>query len=228
MGKGIRIGRSGEPWTVVGIMDANGSAQNSEIWGDLNQVGADLQRVAVLSSALVEARDQVAAKALVNDISNDQRLQLSAISEREYYERQTASAAPIQATGIMVAIIMAVGSSFAAMNTMYAAVARRARDIGTLRVLGFSRISILFSFFVESVLLAGLGGLLGCLLVIPLNGATTAVGNANFSETAFSLHVTPQIMITGVVFAIVLGAVGGLLPARTAARKEILTALREV
>ena len=83
----------------------------------------------------------------------------------------------------MVAIIMAVGSSFAAMNTMYAAVARRAREIGTLRVLGFSRGSILFSFFVESVLLAGLGGLLGCLLVIPLNGVTTAVGNTNFSET---------------------------------------------
>jgi putative ABC transport system permease protein len=228
MGKGIRIGRSGQPWTVVGVMDANGAAQNSEIWGDLSQVAADLQRLETLSSATLEARDEVAAKALVNDISNDQRLQLSAQSEREYYAQQTASAAPIQATGIMVAIIMAVGSSFAAMNTMYAAVARRAREIGTLRVLGFSRGSILFSFFVESVMLAGLGGLLGCLLVIPLNGATTAVGNANFSETAFSFHVTPEIMITGVLFAIALGVVGGLLPARMAAKKEILTALREV
>jgi putative ABC transport system permease protein len=228
MGKSIRIGKNGEPWTVVGVMDAGAASQNSEIWGDLNQIAADLQRLETLSSATIEARDEVAAKALVNDIANDQRLQLSAISESDYYARQTSSAAPIESTGIFVAVIMAVGSSFAAMNTMYAAVARRAKEIGTLRVLGFSRGSILFSFFVESVLLAGLGGLLGCLLVIPLNGATTAIGNDNFSETAFSFHVTPQIMITGIVFAALLGVFGGLLPARTAAKKEILTALREV
>jgi len=110
---------------------------------------------------------------------------------------------------------------------MYAAVARRAREIGTLRVLGFSRGSILASFFVESVLLAGLGGLLGCLLVVPLNGITTAVGSANFSEMAFDFRVTPRIMLTGVVFAVVLGTLGGLLPARMASKKEILTALRE-
>ena len=105
---------------------------------------------------------------------------------------------------------------------------RRAREIGTLRVLGFSRGSILLSFFAESVLLSGLGGLLGCLLVLPLNGLTTGIGNANFAEMAFAFHVTPQIMATGVLFAVVLGAVGGLLPARMASRKEILTALREV
>ena len=123
---------------------------------------------------------------------------------------------------------MAVGSSFAAMNTMYAAVARRAKEIGTLRVLGFSRGSIMSSFFLESVLLSGLGGLLGCLLVIPLNGITTAVGNGNFSELAFNFRVTPEIMAIGIVFALVLGTIGGLLPARMASRKEILTALREV
>jgi putative ABC transport system permease protein len=226
MGKKIHFGRS--DWEIVGVMDAGAGVQNSEIWGDLNQVASDMQRMEILSSAIVAARDPVTAKALINDISNDQRLELSAISEREYYEQQTASGAPIEATGILVAIIMAVGSSFAAMNTMYAAVARRAREIGTLRVLGFSRGSILFSFFVESVLLAGLGGVLGCLLVIPLSGATTAVGNANFSETAFSFHITPQIMLTGILFAVALGVVGGLLPARMAANKEILTALREV
>jgi putative ABC transport system permease protein len=114
------------------------------------------------------------------------------------------------------------------MNTMYAAVSRRSREIGTLRVLGFSRGSILTSFFIESVLLAALGGLLGCLLVMPLNGVTTAVGNSNFAETAFDFHVTPQIMAMGIGFATVLGCVGGLFPARNASRKEILTALREV
>jgi putative ABC transport system permease protein len=226
LGKKIHFGRS--DWQVVGVMDAGEGAQNSEIWGGLDQIASDLQRMEVLSSAMIAARDAVAANALINDISNDQRLELTAMSEREYYAQQTASGAPIEAIGIFVAIIMAVGSSFAAMNTMYAAVARRGREIGTLRVLGFSRGSILVSFFVESLLLAGLGGLLGCLLVIPLNGLTTAVGNSNFSETAFAFHITPQIMLTGVLFAIALGVVGGLLPARMAANKEILTALREV
>ena len=123
---------------------------------------------------------------------------------------------------------MAVGSSFAAMNTMYAAVARRAREIGTLRVLGFSRGSILVSFFIESVLLAGLGGVLGCLLVLPLNGITTAVGNTNFAETGVRFpgdaadhaggnRVSPRRW----------DAWAGCFPARNASRKEILTALRE-
>jgi ABC-type antimicrobial peptide transport system permease subunit len=121
-----------------------------------------------------------------------------------------------------------VGSAFAAMNTMYAAVARRSREIGTLRVLGFSKGSILLSFFLESVLLSGLGGVLGCLLALPLNGITTGIGNSNFSETAFNFHVSGEIMLIGMAFAVVLGAAGGLFPASNAARKEILTALREV
>jgi putative ABC transport system permease protein len=226
IGKKIRFGRG--MWDVVGVFDAGQSAIASEIWGDLNQVGSDLQRLDVLSSALVRTTDEVTAKALINDINNDQRLNMNAVSEKAYYDAQTVSAAPIEFIGIFVSIVMAIGSSFAAMNTMYAAVARRAREIGTLRVLGFSKNSILFSFFVESVLLAGLGGVLGCLLVLPLNGITTGIGNINFSETAFNFHVSPKIMATGIVFAVVLGAVGGLFPARNAAKKEIHTALREI
>ena len=226
LGGKVRFGRG--DWDIVGVMDADGGAQNSEIWSDSNQVSSDLQRIETMSSVLIAARDEVTAKALINDISSDQRLETTAVSEKEYYAQQTVSAAPIEYTGIFVAMIMAVGSSFAAMNTMYAAVARRAKEIGTLRVLGFSRGSIMTSFFLESVLLSGLGGLLGCLLVLPLNGITTAVGNANFSETAFNFRVTPEIMAMGIVFAVVLGTIGGLLPARMASRKEILTALREV
>jgi putative ABC transport system permease protein len=226
IGRKIRFGRG--DWEIVGIMDAGRGAQASEIWGDLNQVGADLQRLEVLSSALVRATDAVTAKALANDINNDQRLNMNAVSEEEYYAAQTASAAPIEYIGIFVAVIMAVGSAFAAMNTMYAAVARRSREIGTLRVLGFSKGSILISFFLESVLLSALGGVLGCLLVLPLNGITTGIGNSNFSETAFNFHVSPQIMMVGIAFAVILGAAGGLFPASNAARKEILTALREV
>jgi putative ABC transport system permease protein len=226
LGKHIKFGRG--DWEVVGVMDAGQSAQNSEIFGDLNQVSSDLDRTDVLSSALVRATDSGAAAALVNSINDDQRLNMNAESEKDYYGRQTQSAAPIEFIGIFVAVIMAIGSSFAAMNTMYAAVARRSREIGTLRVLGFSQGSILFSFFLESVLLAGLGGLLGCLLVFPLNGVTTGIGSTTFSELAFAFRVTPGIMFAGIAFAAILGAVGGLFPARMAARKEILVALREV
>jgi putative ABC transport system permease protein len=188
-----------------------------------------LQRTEVLSSALVRANDAGSAAALVNSINDDQRLNMYAESEKEYYAAQSRSALPIEYLGIFVAVIMGIGSSFAAMNTMYAAVSRRSREIGTLRVLGFSRGSILFSFFVESVLLAGLGGLIGCLLAfVSLNGVTTGIGSTTFSELAFSFRVTPAIMLAGLVFATVLGALGGLFPARTAANKEILTALREV
>ncbi len=226
LGGKLHIGR-GE-WDVVGVISSGRGVQDSEIWGDVNQVSSALERIEVLSSALVEATDAVTAKALINSIENDQRLGMMAVSEKQYYDEQTSQAAPIEFVGIFVAIIMAVGSSFAAMNTMYAAVARRAREIGTLRVLGFSRGSILTSFFLESVLLAGIGGLLGCLLVLPLNGLTTAVGSSNFSEMAFDFHVTPGIVLAGVAFAMVLGVLGGLLPARMASKKEILTALREV
>lgn len=123
---------------------------------------------------------------------------------------------------------MAVGSCFAAMNTMYAAVARRNKEIGTLRILGFSKSSILLSFFVESVLLAALGGLIGIILVLPLNGVATGIGsNLTFAEIGFELRITPGIAAFGMGFALFMGAIGGLLPASSAARKEILTALRD-
>ena len=225
IGKMVHFGR-GE-WQIVGVFDAAGGAQNSEVWGDLFQVSSDLQRVDAVSSCLVTATDAVTARALVASLNDDQRLEVKAMLERDYYDQQTSAAEPIEYTGLIVALIMAVGSSFAAMNTMYAAVARRAREIGTLRVLGFSKGSILLSFLAESAALSALGGLLGCLLALPLNGITTSIGNSSFSETAFAFHVTPNIMLAGVVFAVVLGSVGGLFPARMASRKQILTALRE-
>jgi putative ABC transport system permease protein len=225
-GKRMRFGRG--DWEIVGVMDAGRGAQASEIWGDLDQVASDLQRMEVLSSALVRASDPVAARALMNSINNDQRLNMNAVAEPEYYEEQTSSAAPIEYIGFFIAIVMALGSGFAAMNTMYAAVARRSREIGTLRVLGFSKGSILVSFFLESVLLSAAGGVLGCLMALPLNGITTRIGNSNFAETAFDFHVSPGIMLIGIAFAVLLGAVGGLFPASNAARKEILVALRQV
>jgi putative ABC transport system permease protein len=227
LGSVLRFGRGN--WTVVGVMKAGQSVTNSEIFADLNLLAADNDRLDALSSVLIRTADPIAAGAMINSIKSDQRLNLDAVSERDYYGKQMVSAAPIEFMGGFVAIIMAVGSSFAAMNTMFAAVARRSKEIGTLRVLGFSKGSILFSFFVESILLAALGGLLGCLLVLPLNGVTTAVGSfTTFAETAFQLRVTIPIMLAGIGFAMILGALGGLFPARNAATKQILVALREI
>jgi len=226
LGEQLRFGKG--LWTVVGVIDGGHSAINSEIWGDLGQVSSDFNRQDGLSSVLVQATDAATVPVLINSLNDDQRLNVKAMTEQSYYDAQTVSGAPLQALGIFVAIIMAVGSSFAAMNTMYAAVARRATEIGTLRVLGFSKASILFSFFIESLMLSVLGGLLGCLLALPLNNVETGIGNfVTFSEIAFNFQVTVPIMITGVVFALFMGAIGGLLPARMAAKKEILIALRE-
>ncbi|MGA2598224.1 MAG: ABC transporter permease [Bryobacteraceae bacterium] len=227
LGRQLRFGK-GE-WTVVGVMDGGKSAVNSEIYGDLNQISSDFNRADGLSSALVRAVDLSSVSALVNSIKDDVRLNEDAIPEKEYYDRQTSAGAPLQAMGIFVSLIMAIGSCFAAMNTMYAAVARRGKEIGTLRVLGFSRTSILFSFFLESLLLSVIGGFLGVLLVLPLNNVTTGITSFfTFSEIAFNFRVSPAVILTGLVFALFMGALGGFFPARSAARKEILTALRDI
>jgi len=227
LGKRVRFGK-GE-WEVVGVMDGGQSAINSEIWGDLNQIGSDFNRQDSFSSVLIRATDAAEVPALVRSLEDDRRLNVSAMSERDYYDRQTSAGAPMQFLGVLISAIMAVGSSFAAMNTMYAAVARRSKEIGTLRALGFSRGSIMLSFLVESLLLSMLGGILGCVLVLPLNNVTTGVGSfVTFSEIAFNFRVDPASMITGIAFAMVVGAIGGLFPARMAAHKDVLVALREV
>ncbi len=227
LGKQLKFGKG--YWMVVGVLDGGSSAVNSEIFGDNNQVASDFNRPDTYSSALLRATDEVTAAALMKSLENDRRLNITVMTLRDYYTAQTASAIPIQSLGIFVSIIMAVGSSFAAMNTMYAAVARRAKEIGTLRILGFTRGSILLSFFLESLLLALVGGILACIIVLPLNSVTTGIGSfTTFSDISFNFRIGPDVMIVGMIFSIILGALGGFLPARQAARKEILTALREV
>lgn len=214
-------------WTVVGVFDAGGSAYESEIWGDVNQMASDFDRQGGYSSAYLRATDAIAADALKNRVSDDQRLKLEGILERDYYSKQTSSGAPIKYIGIVVAVIMAIGSSFAAMNTMYAAVSYRGREIATLRVLGFSRPAILTSFVLESLMLALLGALVGIALMLPFNGMQTGTSNAvTFSEVVFSLQITPQVAAAAVAFALIMGLFGGLAPAWHAARQNILTALR--
>ena len=227
LGNQLRFGKG--LWTVVGVMDAGNSAVNSEIFGDGNQVASDFNRSDTYSAALLQATDPVTAAALAKSLESDRRLNVTVMSEKDYYAAQMISAAPIQFLGAFVCIVMAIGSAFAAMNTMYAAVARRAKEVGTLRVLGFTKGSILLSFFLESVFLALIGGVIACIIVLPLNNVTTGLGNfITFSETSFNFRIGPQIMLAGLIFSVILGAVGGLLPARQAAKKEILTALREI
>lgn len=226
IGNHIRFGKG--DWQIVGVMDGGQSALNSEIWGDFNQISADYNRQESASSALLRATDPIALDALKHSLEDDRRLNASAITQTDYYQNQTSSGAPLEFLGIFVAVIMAIGSGFAATNTMYTAVSRRAKEIGTLRTLGFSQGSILLSFLTESVLLSLLAGILGCLLALPLNWVTIGVGNfVSFSEIAFRFQVGMAALLAGLIFATVVGAVGGLLPARAAAKKEILSALRE-
>ncbi len=213
-------------WEVVGVFETGQGVFTSEIWADGNLAAADLGRGSARSSALVRAQDDAAAEALVNRVADDQRLTLEAERESEYYAKQMVSAGPVQALGMFVAIIMAVGSCFAAMNTMFAAVANRAREVGILRLLGFSRSSILASFMLESLLLSLLGGLLGCLMVLPLHGLEGRIGNfVTFAETSFQFRLTAGYLTGGLVFAAIMGIVGGILPSWLAARKTVLRSL---
>lgn len=214
-------------WTVVGVVDAGGTAHDSEIWGDINQLAADFDRT-TYNSVLLRATDPVAADALKNRVSDDQRLKLNGMLETDYWAKQTNSGAAIKYVGTMVAIIMAIGSCFAAMNTMYAAVAYRSREIATLRVIGFSRPSILTSFVFESVLLSLLGAAVGFVLMLPMNGMTTGTNNPlTFSEAVFSLRMTPGVLGMAVLFAVIMGLFGGIAPAWHASRREILASLRD-
>jgi putative ABC transport system permease protein len=214
-------------WKVVGVFDAGGSAYESEVWGDVNQMASDFDRQGAYSSAYLRAEDPIAAEALTRRVADDQRLKLDGMLETDYYAKQTRSGTPIKVIGWVVGIIMAVGSIFAAMNTMYAAVAYRGREIATLRVIGFSRPAILTSFVLESLLLALLGAVVGILLMLPFNGMQTGTSNqVTFSEVVFALRITWVVAGYAVLFALVMGFVGGLAPAWHAARQNILNALR--
>ena len=181
-----------------------------------------------MSSVLVRTAGLAAMDSLIKQVADDRTLGAGATKEQDYYASMTSSGLPLQILGTFVASIMAIGSGFGAMNTMYAAVARRSREIGTLRSLGFTRKSILASFMFESISLSLLGGLLGCLLSLPMNWVTTGIGNfSTFSEIAFNFRVGPRAIAIGLTFAIAIGALGGFLPARAAARRDLLTTLRE-
>jgi putative ABC transport system permease protein len=214
-------------YTVVGLFDSAGKAFESEIWVDNNSLASTTKRE-TYSSVLMRVNDQNALTTLSKRITDDPKLHLKAVSERVFYEdQQGAASGALKGLAIFISFIMAVGAGFAGMNTMYAAVARRTKEIGTLRVLGFGRLSILVAFLLESVAIALIGAAIGILLSLPLNFISTGTSNwQNFSEIAFNFRVTPDLMIFALVFGGVIGFVGSLLPSIRAARFKIVDALR--
>ncbi len=214
---------------IVGIFDSQGGAFESEVWGDFDTMGALFQRGAGSNSLVVRMKDPAQIPALDRWIRSQPSWQLQALEERKYYEEQAGPLSSIlRNLATFVAVIMGVGAIFGAMNTMYAIVAARTREIGTLRALGFTRRSILFSFVIESMFLALVAGAVGCLLAVPMHGFSTGTGQTqSFSEIAFDFRITPGIVVVGMVFAAVMGLLGGLLPALRGARLPITSALRE-
>ena len=231
--EGLGLGRpvkyQRKQFNVVGIFESQGGAFESEIWGDFDVLGAEFQRGAGSNSLVVRMKDPADIPALDQWIRAQPHLQLQAVEERKYYEDQAGPLSKaLKALATFVAMIMGVGAVFGAMNTMYAIVSARTREIGTLRALGFSRRAILGAFLIESVFLALVGGAVGCLLALPMNGYSTGTGQTqSFSELAFAFRITPEIVMTCMIFAAVMGVVGGLLPAFRGARLPITTALRE-
>jgi putative ABC transport system permease protein len=215
-------------WKVVGLFTADGSSFESEIWGDYDAMAPAIGRNGGCESLTVRLTNPAVLSAFDKDLRANPQFQLQADSEKQYYENLAGpTAGALMGLAAFVAVVMGIGAVFGAMNTMYAIVSQRTREIGTLRALGFSRFSILFSFVMESVLLAILGGLLGCLVALPMNGYTAATGTNSFSELAFAFKITPQLLIIGLIFAVLMGIFGGLLPALRASRLPITRALRE-
>ncbi|NWG13540.1 MAG: FtsX-like permease family protein [Acidobacteria bacterium] len=213
-------------WTVVGHFDAGGTAPDSEIWADVNELAGEFDRLGY-SSVLFRTQDSKIQADLINQIDADRRMQLEAVSERAYYDKQTVAGVGIKALATVMTIFMGIGACFAATNTMYAAVANRTREIGTLRALGFSRGSILLSFLIEAVLLAVIGGGLGCLLALPVNGWSTGSANfVTFSEVTYNFRITFPLVVFALAISGFLGVLGGFFPARSAARMPIVEALR--
>ena len=211
---------------VVGHFDGNRSAFDSEIWMDANEARSIFDRENY-SSVLLRPQNDAARKRIVAQLENDKRFKLRALPEVDYYQEQIGAVKLIKILGSFLATTMSIGAVFAAMNTMYAAVGARTREIGTLRVLGYRRKSILAGFLIEGALLALVGGALGCTFSLIFNGwSVGTLSFETFSETVFDFRVTPTLIAQGLAFSVVVGLVGSLLPAIRAARLPVISALK--
>ncbi len=231
LGLGSELDLGGRSWTVVGILDAGGSAFDSELWCDATVLNQTYKRPeGIFQSVTVRLTSADAFDGFKDTLSADPRLTVDADRESTYYANQSRIVTTlIRVLGFLVAVVMGVGAVFGALNTMYSAVAARSREIATMRAIGFGGGAVVLSFVIESVFIAVVGGVLGCLAALPLNGFTAGTMNwQTFSHLAFAFRITPGVMVAGLVFAVVMGLVGGLLPALRAARLPVATALREL
>jgi putative ABC transport system permease protein len=218
-------------WKIVGIFDAGGSAFDSDIWADAHLLGPAFNRPdTFFQSVTVHLTSPSAFQQLKDAASTDPRLNVDVTREIDYYSKQSSRLTTlITVLGGLVAAVMAIGAVFGALNTMYSAVAERGREIATMRALGFGGPSVVFSFVLEALLIAFVGGLVGCLAVLPLNGFTTGAMNLQtFSHVAFAFRITPELLVKGIIFALSMGLIGGFLPAVRAASMPVATALREL
>jgi len=228
---GDTVNLGGGHWQVVGVFDAGGSSFDSEIWCDAKILSQVLQRPAnIFQSATVHLTSPAAFQQFKDSVTSDPRLNVDAVREIDYYAKQsTTMTRLITVLGGIVALIMAVGAVFGALNTMYSAVAERGREIATMRALGFSTTNVLLSFLFEALLISIVGGILGCIAVLPLNGLTTSTMNfQTFSNLAFAFKITFDLLLMGILFALVMGVLGGLLPAIRASIRPVAVALREL
>jgi putative ABC transport system permease protein len=218
---------SNRNWNVVCRFSADGSSFESEIWGE-NEQFLNVFRGTVFSDVAFRLKDPGGFDEVKRTFLADQRIQIDAHRESEFYASQSELLGNIlRFLAIMITSIMAVGAVFGAVNTMYAAVSSRTPEIAVLLTLGFHPRSVLASFLAESAIIAFLGGVIGCLLALPINGVVTSTTNwASFSEIAFAFRVTPMLLLSGIVFAVVMGIVGGFFPARRASKMPVIQALR--
>lgn len=224
---GQRVRMMKQEFDVVGVMDADGSAFESEIWGDFDAMGSAFNRAGTENSITVRLADSATVDAFDRDLKTNPQFPLEMKPERRYYEDQAGPFTQfLQGLAMFVSVVMGVGAVFGAMNTMNAIVAARSREVGTLRALGFSRPVILCGFVFEGVLLALAGGIIGCAISLLVNGLQAST-TTNMAEVAFAFQVTTVDLGNGLLFAVIIGVFGSLLPAIRAARLPIVVALRE-
>ncbi|MGA8144230.1 MAG: ABC transporter permease [Candidatus Acidiferrales bacterium] len=228
-GKPAQFG--GGVWQVVGVFDAGGSAFDSEIWADARVLNQAYKRPDNLfQSVTMRLTSPAALTELKDSITADPTLQVQVDREIEYYSRQSiALTTIITVLGTIVAFIMGIGAVIGALNTMYSAVSERSREIATLRAIGFGGGAVAISFVIEAIVIALIGGMVGCISVLPINGVTTSTLNMQtFSHLAFAFKITPILLAVGIGFALLMGLVGGVPPAIRAARRPVVLALREL
>lgn len=224
---GARVAFRDADWTIVGIFSAGGGAHESELWGDAETVMSAYRRGG-FQSVTVQLESPESMEAFQTALADDPRLNVEAQTLRAYFSAQSQQMSTlISVLGYTVGYIMAIGALFGALNTMYAAISTRAREIATLRALGFGSLAIVTSVMIEALLLAVIGGAIGGGLAWALfNGYTVSTLGANFSQVAFDFKVTGELLAQGIAWSLVIGFLGGLFPAWRAARQEVTTALR--